>query len=112
MKFESALKWFVRLKSPMACKVDKLVMMEAINDSFGCRVFGDETCDLGIESLDDLDLVSHSWKERVSLSHEKYRRATRGSEAGIMNTGLDEGGQRWGIGTDVEIHAVTPLTVV
>ena len=62
VKLESGLEWFICLESPMARKVNKSVVMEAIKNSDGCCCFRDETCDLGIETPDDLDLASDSWK--------------------------------------------------
>src|SRR6266702_2683249 len=96
----------------MACTVNKSVMMEAIDDSSGCGCFWDDGCHLGIESLDNLDLAPHGWKRWVRVRHKQYGRSIRRSQTGIAITRLDECGQRWGIGADVEIQEIALLAVI
>jgi hypothetical protein len=111
VKLESRLEWFAWLKGAVASEVHKLVVSEAVDDRGWCRSSGDETCDLSIESLDDLDLAAHSRERGVRLRYKKYGRAIRISQIGNTSTGLDKSGQRWGIGRDVEVQEIAWLAV-
>jgi hypothetical protein len=71
IELESGLEWFSGLQFTVACKMNKPVVAEAIDNVGRCRSFRDETCRPGVESLDDLDLASHSQKRRVGLRHKK-----------------------------------------
>jgi hypothetical protein len=68
IKLESSLEWFANLQCTVACKMNKPVVAEAIDNCGRCRSFRDETCHLGIESLDDLDLVTDASSPCLCLS--------------------------------------------